>query len=139
MFPHLDVLKVAAAGALIALSAANHSPYAQTLLALTTPANADEMVQNSGPVTAHEPILTTIGNKHVIAFFVPGNGQCNVQAVIWRADDKEAKSAGGFRVGLNPDQTASIDSSGTESVTLKCGHNADTLAAISTGRQFASE
>ena len=87
------------------------------------------MVQNLGPVPAHEPILSTVDNKDVIAFFVPGNGQCNVQAVIWNADDMEAKSAGGFRVSLNPDQTASIESSGTESLTLKCGHNVDTLAA----------
>jgi hypothetical protein len=118
MFPlSRNFLKFAAAGALIALTAA------------TAPASAGEMVQNLGPVPAHEPILSTVDNKDVIAFFVPGNGQCNVQAVIWNADDMEAKSAGGFRVSLNPDQTASIESSGTESLTLKCGHNVDTLAA----------
>jgi hypothetical protein len=117
MFPlSRNFLKFAAAGALIALTAA------------TAPASAGEMVQNLGPVPAHEPILSTVDNKDVIAFFVPGNG-CNVQAVIWNADDMEAKSAGGFRVSLNPDQTASIESSGTESLTLKCGHNVDTLAA----------
>ena len=42
MFPlSLNFLKFTAAGALIALSAANHSPYAQTLLALTSPAGTD--------------------------------------------------------------------------------------------------
>ena len=62
MFPlSRNFLKFAVAGALIALTAA------------TTPASADEMVQNLGPVAPHEPMMATVGNKHVIAFFVPGN------------------------------------------------------------------
>ena len=121
MFPlSRSFLKLAVAGALIALTAA------------TTPAGADEMVQNLGPVPAHQPILKTVGNKHVIAFFVPGNGQCNVQTVTWNADDMEAKSAGGVRFSLNPGQTVAIDNSATESFTLKCGDQAETLAAIAT-------
>jgi hypothetical protein len=112
---------------------------ASTLFALTTgitPASAYEMTQKSGPVPAHEPILTTVGNKHVIAFFVPGHGQCNVQVVSWNADDMEANSAGGMRLSLNAGQTASIDSSETESFTLKCGDHAETLASV---QQFASK
>jgi hypothetical protein len=112
---------------------------ASTLFALTTgitPASAYEMTQKSGPVPAHEPILTTVGNKHVIAFFVPGDGQCNVQVVTWNADDMEANSAGGVRLSLNAGQSASIDSSETESFTLKCGDHAETLASV---QQFASK
>jgi hypothetical protein len=121
MFPlSHSFLKLAVAGALIALTAA------------TTPAGADEMVQNLGPVPAHQPILQTVGSKHVIAFFVPGNGQCNVQAVTWNAEDMEAKSAGGVRLSLNPGQTVAIDNSATESFTLKCGDQAETLEAIAT-------
>ena len=45
------------------------------LTAISTPARADEMVQNLGPVGPHEPILTTVGNKRVIAFYEPDNGQ----------------------------------------------------------------
>src|SRR5262249_30717230 len=82
---------------------------------------ANEMIQQSGPVGPHEPILVTVAQKHVIAFFVPGNGQCNVQAVIWNADDPEAKSAARVRVSLNPRQTTFIDTSATETFTLKCG------------------
>ena len=51
------------------------------LLALTvsgTAARADEMAQNLGPVGPHEPILTTVGNKRVIAFSEPDNGHCAV-------------------------------------------------------------
>jgi hypothetical protein len=121
-----NFLKVASAAAVVALTA------------VSTPASANEMVQNLGPVPAHEPILKTVGNKHVIAFFVPGNGQCNVQAVIWNADDVEAKSAG-VRISLNPGQTVSIDSSATESFKLRCGDQADTLTAIDGNQQFASK
>ena len=128
MFPlSRNFLKFAVAGALIALTAA------------TTPASADEMVQNLGPVAPHEPMMATVGSKHVIAFFVPGNGQCNVQAVIWNADDMEAKSAGGVRVSLNPGQTASVDSSATETFTLQCGDHAETLASVDTKHQVASK
>ena len=124
MFPlSRNFLKFAAASALVALTAA------------ATPARAGEMIQNLGPVAPHEPLMTTVGDKHVIAFFVPGNGQCNVQAVIWNADDMEAKSAGGLRVSLNPGETASIDSSATETFILQCGDHAETLAA---NRQVAS-
>jgi hypothetical protein len=119
-------LKVASAAAIV------------TLTTVSTPASANEMVQNLGPVPAHEPILKTVGDKHVIAFFVPGNGKCNVQAVIWNANDVDAKSAG-VKISLNPGQTASIDSSATESFKLRCGDHAETLAAIDGDQQFASK
>jgi hypothetical protein len=119
-------LKFASASAVVALTA------------VSTPVSADEMIQNLGPVPAHEPVLKTVGNKHVIAFFVPGNGQCKVQLVIWNADDVEAKSASGAQIDLNPGQTAAIDSSATESLKLRCGDNAETLSAIDGNQQFAS-
>jgi hypothetical protein len=128
MFPlTLNSLKLAAAGALV------------TLAAFATPASADEMVQRLGSVGPHEPLLTTVGTKRIIAFFVPGNGQCNVQAVLWNADDIEAKSAAGVRFALNPSQTASIDSSPTETFTLKCGDRAESLASVDTDQQVASK
>jgi hypothetical protein len=122
----LNTLKVASAAAVVALTA------------VSTPASANEMVQNLGPVPAYEPILKTVGNKHVIAFYVPGNGKCNVQTVIWNAEDVDAKSAG-IQISLNPGQTASIDSSATESFKLRCGDHAETLAAIDGDQQFASK
>jgi hypothetical protein len=128
MFPlSRNSVKLTAACALVALAA------------FATPAGAGERAKNLGPVAAHEPILTTIGNKHIVAFFVPGNGQCNVQAVIWNADDLEAKSAAGVRVSLNPAQTALIDSSATETITLKCGDYAESLSAIDSDQQVASK
>src|SRR4029453_7267816 len=119
-----NFLKVASAAAVVALTA------------LSTPASADEMVQNLGPVPAHQPILKTVGNKNVLAFFEPGNGQCNVQAVIWNVDEIETNPTR-VRVSLNPGQTASIDSSATESFNLRCGDDAETLTSMD--QQFASK
>src|SRR5262245_59254157 len=113
-----NVIKVASAAAVVA----QH------------PVSANEMIQSLGPVAAHEPILMTVGDKHVIAFFVPGEGQFNVQTVIWSSEGDGAKSAR-IQVNLNPGQTASIDGSATESLTLQCGDNAETLAVI---EQYAS-
>ena len=50
MFPlSRNFLKFAAAGAFLALTVSG------------TPARADELAQNLGPVGPHEPILTTVG------------------------------------------------------------------------------
>jgi hypothetical protein len=127
MFPlSRNFLKFAAAGALLALTAA-------------TPALADELTQNLGPVGPHEPMITTVGSKNVIAFYVPGNGDCNVQVVIWNSNDADAATAAGMRVSLNPGQTASIDSAENKSLTLKCGDYAEKLSAVDTNEQFASK
>ena len=121
-----NTLKIASAAVVVALTA------------MSTPASADEIVQNLGPVPAHQPILKTVGSKNVLAFFEPGNGQCNVQAVIWNVDEIETNPAR-VRVSLYPGQTASIDSSATESFRLQCGDHAETLAAIDGDQQFASK
>jgi hypothetical protein len=128
MFPLFrNSLKMAAASAIVALPA------------FAAPVNAYERVQKLGPVVAFEPILTTIGNKNVVAFFSPGNGQCNVQAVFWNADDMAAKSAGGVRISLEPAQTVSIDSSPTETLTFKCGDYAESLSALDSEQQLAAK
>ena len=61
-------LKVAAASAIFALTAAS------------TPARADDTVQNLGPVGPSEPILATFGNKQLVASFAPGDDP-------WSADN----------------------------------------------------
>ena len=57
---------------------------------------------------------------------------------MWNADDLEAKSAARVRVNLNPAQTALIDSAATETLTLKCGDDAQSLSAIDGDQKFAS-
>jgi hypothetical protein len=121
-----NFLKFAAAGAFVALTVSG------------TPARADEMAQNLGPVGPHEPMITTVGSKRVIAFYVPGNGGCNVQAVIWNGDDTDANTAAGIRVSLAPGQTTAIDSVENKSLTLKCGDDAETLAIVDSNTRFAS-
>jgi hypothetical protein len=127
MFPLTQFLKIVAGGAILSLSAANHL------------AHADEMIQNLGPVGPNAPILATVGSKNVIAFYVPGNGMCNVQVVTWNGDDTDANTAAGFKVSLDPRQTTSIDSAENKSLTLQCGDFADTLAAVDTDHQVASK
>jgi hypothetical protein len=97
------------------------------------------MIQNLGPVGPHEPMIATVGSKRVIAFYVPGNGACNVQAVIWKGDDADATTAARVRMSLNPAETASIDSAENESLTLKCGDYAEALSAVDTNQQVVSK
>jgi hypothetical protein len=104
--------RFAAAGALVALTAAS------------TPARADELAQISGPVGPHKPILTTVGSKRVIVFYVPDDGHCAVNVVVW--DDVD--SAARVRVSLSPRQMVHIDSVENKSLNLQCGDHAETLA-----------
>jgi hypothetical protein len=119
----IQFLKFAAAGALVALTATS------------TPARADEMVQTLGPVGPNEPILTTVGSKRVIAFYVPGRGGCVINAVVWEGDDTDANTAMRIRVSLNPGQNAYIDGAENKSLSLRCGDDAGSL----TEQHVASE
>src|SRR5262249_48980716 len=108
MFPLTrNFLKFAAASSLLALTA------------ISTPASADEMVQNLGPVAANEPILTTVGNQRVIAFYESDNGHCAVNAIVYDKTDPDTgmTTAARVRVNLAPGQTASIDSAENKSLT----------------------
>ena len=118
MFPLTRMLSLGAAIALVALTA------------VSLPARADELSQNLGPVGPHEPILTTVGNKRVIAFFEPDSGNCAFHAVIWNTTDVNANSAARFRAGLNPRQMLTIETNDNQSLKLQCGDNAERLAII---------
>ena len=90
MFPLTRSLSLAAAGAIVALTAAN------------IPARADELAQNLGPVGPREPILTWVGSKRVIAFYQPDNGDCAVHVVVWDPTDVNAEVNGGLSGYLKP-------------------------------------
>jgi hypothetical protein len=142
MFPLRNFLTFAVAGAIFALSAATHSPYAETLVALSAPINsasADEMVQNLGPVGPHEPILAPVGSKRVIAFYKADSGNCAVHVVVWNPKDINAESTVSFQATLSPRQTTQINTAEHKPFTLKCGDHAETLAAIDTDQQVASK
>lgn len=103
------------------------------VLAVTTasiPARADELVQNLGPVGPHDPILTTVGSKRVIAFYEPNSGHCAFRAVVWNTTDVNADSASGFQADLNPRQMVRIDTAENQSLKLQCGDNAESLSIV---------
>jgi hypothetical protein len=118
-------LSIAAAGVLVALTAGS------------TPVRADELAQNLGPVGPHEPILATVGNKRVIAFYQPDSGNCAVQVVVWNTPDVIAESTVGFETTLNPRQVAHINTPENEPLYLQCGDKAATLAVIGAGEFIA--
>jgi hypothetical protein len=121
-----QVLKLAAAGAIVALAATS------------TPVRADDMVENLGPVGPNEPILANFGNKRVVAFFASGSGACALEAVVWNADDTDAQTASKFRISLEPGQITQIDGSATDSIKIRCGDFAKTLTVADKGMQFAT-
>src|SRR5512145_157191 len=109
MFLIARILSLAAAGVVVAFAAVNPS------------ARAEELPQNLGPVGPHEPILTTVGNKRVLAFFEPGSGHCALQAVIWNSADVNADTTSRVRTSLKPRQMVYIDTPDNKSLKLQCG------------------
>lgn len=119
MFSLVQFLKFTVTGALGALST------------FSTSASATEMVQNLGPVRAHEGLLASVGNMRVIAFFEPSSGRCAVNAVLWDtlgADPGE--SAKRVQVRIGPGETIDIETARQESLKLQCGRDAENLAII---------
>jgi hypothetical protein len=102
------------------------------------PARAEDFAQNLGPVGPHEPILTRVGNKRIIAFYEPGNGHCAINVVVWDNSDTDGNSAARVRVSLNPRQMVHIDSAENKSINLQCGDYAETLALVDTSKMIAA-
>jgi hypothetical protein len=130
MLSRIQLLKFAAAGIVVVCT-------------LGTPARADELAQNLGPVGPHEPILTEVGSERVIAFYEPDNGRCAVHAVVFDKTDAYTgmTTAARVRVSLNPREMVHIDSADNESVkslNLQCGKNAEKLTIIDTDSLVAS-
>ena len=127
---HNQFSKLAVAGAFIALTAVSFS----------IPARAGQLVQNLGPVGPHEPILTTVGSKRVMAFYEPDNGRCAVHAIVFETTDAYTgmTTAARVRVSLSPRQMVQIDSPENKSLNLKCGDNAETLAIVGTSEFIAA-
>jgi hypothetical protein len=111
---------------------------ALALTVASSPGYADELAQNLGPVGPNEPILTTVGSKRVIAFYVPGDGHCGINVVVWDLADINGDSAARVRVSLNPRQMVHIDSAENKSINLQCGESAETLAPVNTGKMIAA-
>jgi hypothetical protein len=127
--PRMQLLSFAAAAGVLVISG--------------TPTMADELAQNLGPVGPHEPILTEVGSKRVIAFYEPDNGRCAVQAVVYDKTDAYTgmTAAARVRVSLNPREMVHIDGTDNDSfksLNLQCGKNAENLTIIDTDSSVAS-
>ena len=127
--PRMQLLSFAAAAGVLVISG--------------TPTMADELAQNLGPVGPHEPILTEVGSKRVIAFYEPDNGRCAVHAVVFDKTDAYTgmTTAARVRVGLNPLDMVHIDSTDNgslKSLNLQCGKDAEKLTIIDTDSSVVS-
>ena len=125
---HHQCSKIAVIGALAAFTSLS--------VPASVPAVADDLT-NLGPVGPHQPILASVGSERVIAFYLPGNNQCALHAVIWdKSSDSEAAPAR-IRISLEPGQIIHIDSVEGDSVNLRCESNADRLAVVDTNDAVA--
>src|SRR6516165_6142750 len=109
------------------------------LTTVSTAARAGDEPQNLGPVGPNEPILTTVGSKRVIAFYVPGSNRCAVHAVVYDKTDAYTgmTTAARVRINLEPGQIVHIDSAENESLNLRCGENAEKLSVVNTDNLIA--
>jgi hypothetical protein len=98
--------------------------------ALSLPVRADDQPQNLGPVGPHEPILSPIGSKRVIAFYTPDSGHCGLRVVVWNPADVNATSTIGLRMSLIPQQVMYIVTPENGSLGLQCTDDAETLAVV---------
>jgi hypothetical protein len=99
------------------------------LSAASLPAFADRPLTNLGPVGPGEPILITVRDQRVIAFYTPERGACAVSAVMWKDTGGDARSTR-VRLSLKPGQTLQLDGSQRQSMSLLCGADATTLALV---------
>ena len=118
LLSHNQFVSLAAAGAFV------------TLAAFNIPARADELVQLLDPVGPHQPIMASVGNKRVIAFYLPGSRNCALHAVIGDNDINADTPAVRIRVSLEPGQIVHIDTTENKSLNLQCGQNAEDLSIV---------
>jgi hypothetical protein len=102
------------------------------------PARAEELIQNRDPVKAHEPIVTTFGNKGVIAFYEPDGAHCGLYAVVYNLADDSGASAAQVRMSLNAGQIVNLDSPNNKSLSLQCGDSAETLKVVDSNEVAAN-
>jgi hypothetical protein len=118
---HCRLLHLVGVGALVAMAVTN------------SPIRSEELAAKLRPVGPHEPILTSIGEKRVVASFAREFGHCAVNASVWDSIEAETDSAVRIGVSLSPGQVVHIESlkNENESLGLQCGDDANTLPLVS--------
>lgn len=105
------------------------------VMQMSSSARADEFVENLGP---HEPIITEVGYKRVVAFQTSGDSQCAFHAVAWDTRNKDAgTSAARVRVGLEPGQIVHIDIADNKTLNIQCDDEAKTLSVVDNDERVA--
>jgi hypothetical protein len=103
---------------------------------LSRPAAASEQVYR--PIQA---ITTTVGSKLVAGYFVNKDGRCQVTVMVQESWDPNQDTpnftAARLRFDLEPNQTASVDSAESASISLTCGEEAETLALAPSPTNYA--
>jgi len=112
------------------LSSAVVGAVALVVGASSASARSDEPLEYLGPVGPHQPILMSVGNKRIIAFYEPGDRHCNVYVVANDRSDDSGASAEQVRVSLTPHQIVHVDTTQNKSLSLQCGENAATLGVV---------
>jgi hypothetical protein len=94
-----------------------------------------------GPVGPNETILTTFGNKRVLAFYGLEDGRCAVNAIVFDKSDVDTgkTTAARVRISLNPMEMIHLDSSDNETINLQCGDHAKTLAIVDARTLIAAD
>jgi hypothetical protein len=114
----IQLTRLVAAGAIIAFTTA------------TIPARSEDRPVRLGPVGPLQPIMTTVGDKDVIAFYRPGDGHCNIYVVLNDRTDASVHSGAQVRVSLSPRQMVHLDTGDNGTLTLKCNNEAESLAIV---------
>lgn len=106
------------------------------LSSFASPTYADDLVEHLGPVGPHEPILTNVGSKRVLAFYTPGENACALQAIVW-TQEEDTTSPARVRVSMDPGAIVHIDSPENESLNLQCGEDAKKLTLVDDDEHLA--
>lgn len=121
----LKILSIAAASAL-------------TALAFTVPASAEQDLVNLGPVGPNEPIVTTVGDKRIIAYYTPDAGKCAINAIVFdKAAADRGRTSARVRVALHPGELFHLDSVVDQSIVLTCGPEAKMITVLNRGDLLA--
>jgi hypothetical protein len=104
---------------------------ALSALAFTPVASAEDTQSNFGPVGPNEPIIATIGDKRLIAYYEPDGDTCNVSAVVFDASSAGRREAPArVRVALHPGDLFFLDGADERRAILTCAPKAGMLTVL---------